>query len=220
MPPNQDGVGEEQIVARVTPAPTPFGNIRPPPLPNEILLLASPAAPVMFALGGTSEGGVDLSGSSAAPPPKRRQKRCNNDCQIDCRMRPRDQLCLVAQLGTPCTLTSYPLNDFEVQTTLHERTPREASMLTSLATLAVHEDFCLPFACDNPEDKEALRFAFFPGETQDQLELKCENQQSVMMLFLTFIVSVLVLMVFCCCYMIMRPPKLAREYKIRRAGDD
>ena len=48
LDPPQEAVGlpDDNIVQPATPAPTPFGNIKPPPLPTEILLLASPAAPV------------------------------------------------------------------------------------------------------------------------------------------------------------------------------
>lgn len=212
--------GEETIVQRTTPRPTPFGDIRPPPLPAEILLLASPATPVMFALGGASEGGVDLSGSSASPPPAPRPKVCKKDCKVDCLMRPREQLCILEQLGVPCTLTTTPLNDFEVQTALHERTPKESQMLQALASLGVDEDFCLPFACDNADDKEALKFAFFPGETQHQMELVCHDPQAGTTAMLTFFISVLCLLLFCCCYAIMKPPKMPREYKIRRSTDD
>ena len=45
-------------VLPTTPKPTPFGEIRPPPLPAEIAMIAAPSG-VAFALSGNLEGGVD-----------------------------------------------------------------------------------------------------------------------------------------------------------------
>jgi len=220
MPPEAVGLPDDNIVQPATPAPTPFGNIKPPPLPQEILLLASPAAPVMFALSGASEGGVDLSGSSAAPPPAPRAKRCDSDCMIDCKMLPRDDLCRTENLGVNCVLSTKPLNDFEVMSRIDERTARERNMLEALATLTVNEDFCLPQACFNLEDQEAIKFAFFPGETQHQMSLTCTEAGGGQAAGITVLVSVFVLFCAGLCVFIMRPPKLATEYKIRRPSDD
>jgi len=222
-PVDEDVIGDV-IVEAVTPKPTPFGDIRPPPLPSEIMSLAVPAVPVLFALSGVSEGGVDLSGSSSTPPPSP-SKDCQSNCQVDCQMRKRDQVCS-NYLGKSCTLTTYPLRDFDVEATLDQRAPKERSMLSALFTLAVTEDFCLPAECDDEDNKMALLYAFFPGETQKQMMddsgnplLQCAAAGGELVFWAVF-AGVIAVACFGLVIFLFRPPPMPIEYKIRRSEDD
>merc|ERR1711964_540852 len=106
------------ILASTTPAPTPFANIKPPPLPMEIAVLAAPLSPAMFSLD-RDESGVDLSGSGREPPPTQSAKTCQTDCGVGCWFRNRAAVCegslgLGDRLGESCKMITTPLSNVDV----------------------------------------------------------------------------------------------------------
>jgi len=135
-------------------------------------------------------------------------------------MRQRAELCVKENLGRNCILETTPLSDFEVQNTLQDRTGRERMMLEALATLTVKEDFCVPEACDD-EDVRGIMFSHFKGiEIHRQLTITCVTSGQGAMAFWAILTSFLVLSCFGCVWFVMKPPKMVREYKIRRSSDD
>jgi hypothetical protein len=234
-PPVEAGTITDLSVLPVTPKPTPFGEIKPPPLPEEIAILAAPSG-VAFALSGNLEGGIDLSGSGQQPPAKQEPKICSMNQEVNCESLPRKNLCnsyFSSEDGRAksCTLRTKPLLDYEAWSTKETMSARERSILNSLQTLVVIEDFCLPAECDLVEsDRTALLFAFFqdprsgrgPGGKKyqsygdKQMELTCNAAEGSV--GLAVIGSVTTLFCFFMFWFLMKPPKMAREYKIQRKG--
>jgi len=235
-PPVETGVISDLSVLPTTPKPTPFGEIRPPPLPAEIAMIAAPSG-VAFALSGNLEGGVDLSGSSQQPPAKRPTLVCTMNKEVNCEMLPRKNLCNTyfsseAGRARSCTLRTKPLLDYEAWSQKETFSVRERTILNALQTLVVVEDFCLPAECDLVEsDRTALLFAFFqdprsgrgPGGKKyqafgdKQMELSCATAEGSV--GLVFIGSATVIFCFGCFWFLMKPPKMPREYKIRRKDE-
>jgi hypothetical protein len=140
-------------------------------------------------------------------------------------MRKRDQVCS-NYLGKSCTLTTYPLQDFHTKATLDQRAPRERDMLNALFTFAVTEDFCLPAECDDDDNKMAILYAFFPGETQNQMMdesgtplLQCAATGG-QVVFWSIIAGVIALSCAGLVIFLFKPPQMPIEYKIRRNEDD
>jgi len=231
-PPVEAGVIGDVNVLSTTPKPTPFGDIRPPPLPEDIAELAAPSG-VAFALSGNMEGGVDLSGSTQQPPAKQAPKMCAMNQVVNCEMLPRKNLCNNFFNAQSCTLTTYPLMDYEAVSKRDTLPAREKPILMALQSLMVIEDFCLPYECSLVEaDKRALLHAFFqdprtssgPGGIKyqsygvEQMNLVCsatEGQASY-----ALIGSVAVVFAFGLFWFLMKPPKMPREYKIRRTQEE
>jgi hypothetical protein len=229
-PPVEAGVIGDVSVIQTTPKPTPFGEIKPPPLPEDIAELAAPSG-VAFALSGATEGGVDLSGSEQTPPAKQEPKMCAPNQVVNCEMLPRKNLCNTYFNAQSCTLTSYPLKDYEAVSKKETLSAKEKPILTSLQSLAVIEDFCLPAECDRVEsDRKALLMAFFqdprsgtgPGGVKYQpygeyMDLTCSaaEGQAYLAVIGTGVVAFIVFMF----WFLMKPPKMPREYRIRRTQE-
>jgi hypothetical protein len=201
-------------------------------LPEEIAQIAAPSG-AAFALSGNMEGGVDLSGSTQQPPSPAEPKMCTPNHQVNCEMLPRKNLCNTYFNAKSCTLTTYPLKDYEAVSRRDTLAAREKPILSALQTLAVIEDFCLPAECDIVEsDRTALLFAFFqdprtgsgPGGVKyqsygdHQMELTCSAAEG--QVGYAVIGSVLVLGCFGLFWFLMKPPKMPREYKIRRTTEE
>jgi len=231
-PPVEAGVIGDVNVLPTTPKPTPFGDIKPPPLPEDIAKIAAPSG-VAFALSGNMEGGVDLSGSTQQPPAKSEPKMCIPNQEVNCEMLPRKNLCTNYFNAKSCTLTTYPLLDYEAFSKRDTLAAKEKPILNALQTLAVIEDFCLPAECDVVEsDRKALLFAFFqdprsgagPGGVKyqpygdHQMELTCSTAEN--QVGLAAIGSVTVVFCFGVFWFLMKPPKMPREYKIRRTQEE
>jgi hypothetical protein len=219
-------------VLPTTPKPTPFGDIKPPPLPEEIAELAAPSG-VAFALSGNMEGGVDLSGSTQQPPAKQEPKMCKAHQEVNCEMLPRKNLCNNFFSAKSCELRTFPLKDYEAVSRKDTLAAKEKPILEALQSLVVIEDFCLPDECDEVEsDRKALLFAFFQdprsgagpggikyqayGEHQMTLSCSATEGQVGYAAIGTVTVAVFVFLF----WFLMKPPKMPREYKIRRTTEE
>jgi hypothetical protein len=145
----------------------------------------------------------------------------------------RQNLCNNFFTAQSCTLTTYPLRDYEAVSKRDTLPAKEKPILTALQSLAVIEDFCLPDECNILEsDKKALLFAFFqdprsgtgPGGMKyqaygdHQMELVCSATQGQASYGL--LAAVVVVFAFGIFWFLMKPPKMPREYKIRRTQEE
>jgi hypothetical protein len=148
-------------------------------------------------------------------------------------MLPRKNLCNTHFNAKSCELRTKPLLDYEAYTTMDQLSPRERGILKALHSLVVIEDFCLPAECDEVEsDKKAIFFAFFqdprsgnsPGGLKyqpygdKQMELVCGAPESNMPLAIGG--SIGSLFCFAFAWFLMKPPKMPREYRIRRTTEE
>lgn len=209
----------EVVTLPPSPVPTAFENIKPPPLQADIKLLAAPAAPLLFAM--QAEGGVDLSGSGDKPADTG-EKKCSGGCSVDCTMAPRQQVCN-KYLGKACVLKHYPLPNFEVMNSLYRLSDdgeagKTAKMLKNLEKFVVTEDFCVPDECNNVPDLEAITFAYFSQQREfshEYMSIACDDGS---MGTISLAIGLVVIFAFfgAIFYVLIVPPKMPREYKVRR----
>jgi len=209
----------EVVTLPPSPVPTAFDNIKPPPLQADIKILAAPAAPLLFAM--EAEGGVDLSGSGDRPTATG-EKTCSGSCSVDCTMAPRQQVCN-RYLGQSCVMKHYPLPNFEVMNSLYRLSDdgeagRTAKMLKNLEKFVVTEDFCVPDECNNVPDLEAITYAYFSQKREfshEYMSITCDDgsMQTIMYAVTTVVLFLVLAGIF---YVLVVPPKMPREYIVRR----